>query len=263
MIVGDVGAAPLRIGKHSVGEVCVLTVEGSLELASYALLRDTMLKQVSEIPRAVVVDIAALRQPTAATLAVFPTVWMRVSEWPGVPILLVEPDPVNRERLRHHGVTRYTPAFPTLDEALDSLDRPPTHRRSVVQLPDSGRACATARQFVHRTCRRWGCDEHTDEDACAVADALVTNAVRHGRGMPTLRLELRRHRLTIAVHDDGPDFIPPGKSSAVASIGLGLMLVEALSSAWGSTPGLFAGKVVWATLHAPTAGDDPTPPRPA
>jgi anti-anti-sigma regulatory factor/anti-sigma regulatory factor (Ser/Thr protein kinase) len=259
MSVNGDGTAALRLRTRRVAEVSVLIAEGTLDLASYAVLRDELLKHVMDIPRAVVVDVSALEVPTAATLAVFATVWMQVSEWPGVPILIVEPDPAGRRRLRNQGTTRYVSVFPTLAEALQSIDRPPNRRRYITKLPDNGRACATARDHVHRTCQKWGCDEHTDQDACAIANALVANAVRHGRGQPSLRLELRGRHLTIAVYDDGAPFLRPGTPSGAAPIGLGLMLVEALATAWGSTPTPLGGKVVWATLPASTSLDHSTP----
>jgi hypothetical protein len=56
LVVGDGAAAPL-IEKRSVDEVSVLIVEGSPDLASYAVLRDALLKYVMQMPRAVVVDL--------------------------------------------------------------------------------------------------------------------------------------------------------------------------------------------------------------
>lgn len=243
------GGGSLRIEQLSVDEALVLIVDGTLDLRSYAVLRDMLIKSALEVPRAVIVDIAALRVPTPATLAVFPTVWMRVSEWPGVPIVLVDPDPESRRRLRQHGVTSFVPAFAGLDEALSSLGQPQSGpRRSVVELPGSGLACARARDFVHRTCQRWGCGGQLAQDARTVADSLVTNAVQHGRGELTLRLELHRGRLTVAVYDAGPEFMPAGRAGPQTRLGLGLMLVDALATAWGSAPTPSAGKLVWATL---------------
>ncbi|MFL6140627.1 MAG: ATP-binding protein [Labedaea sp.] len=242
------GPAPLHIEHRLRNGVTVVVPDGTLDLMSYAQLRDDLIKAALEVPRAVVVDISSLIVPTPATLSVFTTVWMRVCDWPGVPILLLEPDSDNRDRLRAHGLTRFVPAFAALDDALRWLDGARLHRRVRLELPAGNIACSAARRFVHETCLRWDGDDQLEQDATAVANSLVANAVQHGQGIRSLRLELRRGLFSISVYDEGPSFIPPGTAVSDISIGLGLMLVEALSSAWGCSP-TPTGKVVWATLR--------------
>jgi anti-sigma regulatory factor (Ser/Thr protein kinase) len=170
-----------------------------------------------------------------------------------VPILLLEPDARSREWLRDHGVARFVPAFADLDQALRWLEGSRLHRRVRLELPAGNVACSAARRFARDVCLRWDCGDEVEEDAAVITNALVTNAVRHGQGAPVLRLELRRDLLTIAVYDDGPPFIPPGTAVSDVPIGLGLMLVDALCTVWGSSP-TPAGKVVWATLRPRLAG---------
>ncbi|HEU5470708.1 MAG TPA: STAS domain-containing protein [Actinophytocola sp.] len=238
----------LLIEAEQFDEVAVLTVSGTLDLASYAVLRDTLIRYLIESTRAVVADIGALRIPTPATLSVFPTVRLRMADWPGLPVLLVEPDPVRRGRLSRLGVSHAVPVFTTVAEALGVLDEPSPHRRAVIVLPNGARSCVAARGFIHRTLRRWGDGDALDQDATAIANALVANAVRHGNGMPSLRLDLSPDRLALAVADDGPEFMSPGTAGRDVPIGLGLMLVEALSVVWGSCPAPTGGKIVWAVL---------------
>jgi anti-sigma regulatory factor (Ser/Thr protein kinase) len=242
------GPAPLHIEHRLRNDVIVVVVTGTLDLTSYAQLRDDLIKAALEVPRAVAVDIGSLCVPTTATLSVFPTVWMRVNDWPDVPILLIEPDSVNRDRLREHGITRFVPAFPDLDHALRWLDGVRSHRRVRLELPSGDVACSTARRLVHDTCLRWECEEQLEQDATAIASSLVANAVQHGRGTCSVRLELRRDLFTIAVYDEGSPFVPRGVPVSDIPVGLGLMLVEALSATWGSAP-TSTGKVVWATLR--------------
>src|SRR5690349_19285635 len=125
----------LTIARSFREDVALLTPCGVLDLASYAELRDTLLKCALEMPRAVIVDISELLVPTEATLAVFPSVWMQVSEWPGVPIILVARQPLARRRLMHSSIVRYVPVHASVAEALDSIDVPPPRRRAVLELP--------------------------------------------------------------------------------------------------------------------------------
>jgi hypothetical protein len=73
--------------------------------------------------------------------------------------------------------------------------------------------------------------------------------------MPTVRLWLMadRQRVLIQVWDSchwKPELQEPGPE---AESGRGLLLVEALSSGWGSfAPNGWAGKVVWALVAEPS-----------
>jgi anti-sigma regulatory factor (Ser/Thr protein kinase) len=242
---------PLVIDRRREQGMTILEPRGVLDLASYAQLRDLMLKCALDLPRALIVELRSLRCPTTATLSVFTTVSMRVSDWPGVPILLVVADRQDRESLAANGITRYVPVFPDLDAARRAgLDRgAPPRRRAVIELPAVDSAPSLARQFVERACRRWGCAEQQAEDGTVVVNALVDNALRHGGDNPSVRLELRGDALTIAVADDGPAFLPPGQDDSPLSFGLGLTLVEGLAAAWGCSPRPDGGEVVWAVLR--------------
>src|SRR4029078_10871757 len=83
------GQEPLRVEVRQHLDGGVVVPIGGLRLSSYAVRRDTLLKCAMEVPRAVVVDLAALRVAPGPTLAVFAAVAMRVAEWPDVPIVLV------------------------------------------------------------------------------------------------------------------------------------------------------------------------------
>jgi len=80
-----------------------------------------------------------------------------------------------------------------------------------------------------------------------VTSELVSNAVRHAARV--VRVELLEHpgHVTVRVTDDGPgaprviDPEPYGES------GRGLMIVDGLTSRWGTEP-TEEGKVVWAEL---------------
>jgi anti-sigma regulatory factor (Ser/Thr protein kinase) len=109
-----------------------------------------------------------------------------------------------------------------------------------------------ARMAVQEFCEE--CAIAGDGDAAQlVASELVTNAVVHGRTELDLTLRLMGPLLHIAVRDKGPgqaritDIVDESSPT-----GRGLLLVDALSTAWGNLL-LNIGKVVWATVRvAPT-----------
>ncbi len=108
--------------------------------------------------------------------------------------------------------------------------------------------------------RRWirGLLEARDVDPVLVDDAsllvseLVTNAMVHAGGARGLRATFADGVLTLSVTDrsritPAPRLFSPTDSSG----GLGLQIIDQLSSTWGveRKPG---GKTVWATLRLPS-----------
>lgn len=238
----------LQIDRTDLDEVALVRPTGVLDLSTYADLRDTLIKCALEQPRAVVVDVGSMWVPTEATLAVFSAVWMRVSDWPGVPIMLVVTDSRNRARLRHRAIARFIPVHATVDSALTMVGEPPARRRAVLELPCAPSSAAVARVFVAETCQNWGCDAVTS-DAIVIASELVENAVRHAHSDPRLRLELRNGMLTVAVYDNDPALVQPVEPNGMPRRHLGLRLVARMASTWNCAPTWSGGKVVWAVLR--------------
>jgi anti-anti-sigma factor len=203
------GPAPMRVEVRQHHDVTVVAPVGVLDLSTYARLRDILLKCAMEVPRAVVVDLVALRAVPGPTLALFAAVAMRVADWPDVPIVLVAADPEYRARLRRQGVDRYLTIHADLDSALGAPREVRPRRRAAFDLGTPEEAALRARRVVREVCPQWGCSPRLIEDALVVANALVDNAVRHARGNPAMRLELRHGRLTVAVYDDGPVIVTP------------------------------------------------------
>ncbi|MGW6458179.1 SpoIIE family protein phosphatase [Streptomyces sp. NPDC055078] len=150
----------------------------------------------------------------------------------------------------------------TADELLGNLDRrdddvavlllrydgmaarPVRARWTVWRLPD---AIVHARRFTARTLRSWGAEDAMDV-ALLIVSELVTNAIAHTHGQVRLDLTLAQDRLRIAVNDASPR--SPARPAALdldATGGRGLLIVEALSAAWGSVP-FAGGKQVWAEV---------------
>jgi anti-sigma regulatory factor (Ser/Thr protein kinase) len=92
--------------------------------------------------------------------------------------------------------------------------------------------------------------ESTRENIALLVSELVTNAVRHA-GIPAgdpIQVELHNEagRVRLAVHDGGGGFplpVPEPEAPLVAD-GRGLLLVDALSDAWGVEAGA-DGCTVW------------------
>jgi hypothetical protein len=133
--------------------------------------------------------------------------------------------------------------------AVADLASPPT---VAVGLPAVLGSCAQARRLVTTACAEW---TNPDADAAElVADELVTNAVRHGRGPIHMRLRARSTSIRIEVSDRSAD--PPSLRDPApdAVDGRGLSLIGATAAAWGYTPS-GAGKTIWAAVNSETAPD--------
>ncbi len=127
----------------------------------------------------------------------------------------------------------------------DGLDlRPLRESWTVWRVPEAVRH---ARRFTRRTLRVWGVMEESDAILLVVSE-LVTNALVHTDGQVRLDLTLINDRLRIAVADVSPRTpIKPTSIGWEATGGRGILLVEALSAAWGTVP-VSGGKQVWAEI---------------
>ncbi|MFI9611807.1 SpoIIE family protein phosphatase [Streptomyces sp. NPDC052023] len=104
-----------------------------------------------------------------------------------------------------------------------------------------------ARRFTRRTLRAWGVTTHLDAVLLVVSE-LVTNALVHTDGPVRLDLTLVDSRLRLAVADTSPRTpVKPTSIGWEATGGRGLLLVEALSAAWGTVPAS-GGKQVWSEI---------------
>ncbi|WP_037910972.1 ATP-binding protein [Actinacidiphila yeochonensis] len=124
-------------------------------------------------------------------------------------------------------------------------------------LAPTPRGAHEARLLTVRTLGAWGWPSASpvSESAALVVSELAANAARHGRVRGRkFRLALTaggEGTLRIEVSDARGERLPqPGRadSGGIAESGRGLLLVEALSAAWGTTPYPPSGKTVWACL---------------
>ena len=113
---------------------------------------------------------------------------------------------------------------------------------SAVVLPGRPEAAAGAREFARKALAGYP----AADDAIAALNEMVTNAVQHSRsGLPggsiEVRLTVTDSSVLAEVLDAGPLGVPAVTSRETwAEHGRGLVLVEALTRAWGSV-----GNGVW------------------
>ncbi|WP_437052810.1 SpoIIE family protein phosphatase [Streptomyces sp. enrichment culture] len=122
--------------------------------------------------------------------------------------------------------------------------RPRRETWSVWRVPEAVRH---ARRFTKRTLRAWGVAAPADAVLLIVSE-LVTNALVHTEGPVRMDLTLVGNRMRIAVADASPRTpVKPTSIGWEATGGRGLLLVEAMSAAWGTVP-VSGGKQVWSEL---------------
>ncbi|GHH00463.1 SpoIIE family protein phosphatase [Streptomyces lanatus] len=123
--------------------------------------------------------------------------------------------------------------------------RPLRESWTVWRVPE---AVGHARRFTRRTLRAWALAPQDTDTVLLVVSELVTNALVHTDGRVRLDLTLVNHRLRVAVADASPRSpVKPTSISWEATGGRGILLVEAMSVAWGTVP-VSGGKQVWSEI---------------
>jgi anti-sigma regulatory factor (Ser/Thr protein kinase) len=112
---------------------------------------------------------------------------------------------------------------------------------------------ASARRFVARVLLEWDIDA---DDVILAVGELAANAVLHARTSFTVTVCQDSARLTVEVADHNPRLPAMGQPPLGALSGRGLMLVDAVSTAWGVRTNQLEGKLVWAEFDA---SQDPPP----
>ncbi len=122
--------------------------------------------------------------------------------------------------------------------------RPLRESWTIWRVPEAPRH---ARRFTKRTLRAWGVSHEIDTVLLVVSE-LVTNALVHTEGQVRLELTLINDRLRIAVGDSSPRTpVKPTNIGWEATGGRGILLVQAVSDAWGTLP-VSGGKQVWSDI---------------
>ncbi|MEU9089602.1 ATP-binding protein [Streptomyces sp. NPDC087901] len=118
-------------------------------------------------------------------------------------------------------------------------------------LPAHPESVAGARRLARARLDAWRLDDDAHDAAILIVSELVTNAVVHTASARVVcELSRLETRLRIAVQDQGHQ--PGGPrlgAGADDEHGRGLLLVDAMCSAWGSRDaGDGSGRIVWAEL---------------
>ena len=130
-----------------------------------------------------------------------------------------------------------------------------TQQAAVLALRREPASPRRARQFLLNHCARWGCEDDVVESARLVVSELVTNAVSHANSSCELRLELSDGSLRVEVTDCGTGTPDPLAATEQDEHGRGLLIVSALTTAWGVETVDGGAKTVWAQITiSPAAG---------
>ncbi|MCN9239697.1 ATP-binding protein [Streptomyces sp. RY43-2] len=127
-------------------------------------------------------------------------------------------------------------------------------RRFRFELAAHPQSVARARQLTRARLTGWSVGEDACDTATLIVSELVTNAIVHTAGASVVcELQDEGGMVRIAVRDEGcaPDEPHPVPQRCAEEHGRGLLLVEALSLAWG-TQKAGAGLLVWAELARAT-----------
>lgn len=98
--------------------------------------------------------------------------------------------------------------------------------------------------------------EELRQMALVLTSELVTNSVVHANTELDVRVELAPDHMRVEVTDGDPRPPDPAAHAPDELGGRGLVLVEALATAWGTKP-CAGGKVVWFTLDGGRATGQP------
>lgn len=135
-------------------------------------------------------------------------------------------------------------------QRLDPCSGADPHRYGF-ELPARAEFVGRARTLTRERLRYWGIGGDVHDTAMLVVSELVTNAVVHTDGhLVACELLNGVERLRITVQDQGSAPTGPRVCHTVdEERGRGLLLVEAVSSAWGAYESKHGpGRIVWAEL---------------
>lgn len=127
-------------------------------------------------------------------------------------------------------------------------------------LPSCAASVGEARRRALERLAHWALHEDTSDTAALVVSELVTNAVRH-TPCETFTCELRVSEVHLRIEVEGGGrsrLLPRPRPAPDSEHGRGLVLVDALSTAWGVRDTGRGTHVVWADVprsaHCRTAG---------
>jgi len=197
----------------------------------------------------VVCDLHGMAVPAAAG-EVFAPCAAYLQNWPGTVVVASVPDARTEQLL----LTALGPDRLVVSRTVEAgvelaRQRLPQVRRVGEQLAPHPTASRDARRFVARSLLSWELPRLV-APATLVASELVTNSVVHAVTVVDLTMTRAGQYLRIAVRDHGGGR-PAARADDPARSGLsgrGLLIVQAVTRAWGVFPRRMSGKTVWAVL---------------
>jgi anti-anti-sigma factor len=239
---------PVAVALRTDNSVAVLTVDGELDAAHGALLRERILKATLDDAAAVIVNVSGLKVSTESAWSAFMGAYWQLGKAPHIPIVLVCTDRAAREAITNSGVSHFMPVYSSEKAAFKALSqnsRRPV-RRTDVQLPADLTSLRESRRLVREWLTTWS-QSKLIPVALVVVNVFVENVLEHTASVPAVRIEAQGATATIAVSDasNAPAVRLPSPNKGIDVSGLAI--VDALSRAWGSTP-TSSGKTVWAVI---------------
>lgn len=119
-----------------------------------------------------------------------------------------------------------------LVDLLATVGATQSHDEAALELPDDVLSVGEARSVVRDLLERWGYRDLVD-DAELVVSELVTNAIVHAGSSCAVIVSRGEGSVRIEVEDHGPGLPDQQSPHWNAEGGRGLMIVSALSTAWG------------------------------
>ncbi len=224
----------------------VIHLDGCLSLATASAVSTAVAKELAEGPVGVVIGLADVSLGDELGLNVIPTVARRAERQREIRVVVAAPPECALPRLRR--AAREVDVFDTVSAAVRALRTDGHPRTFRLGLPLGPAASLQARRLVEHACLTWRQD-HVCDDALLITTELVANAIQHGRAPAELVISRRKRHLLIEVADSAPQ--PPallGPAHATDRHGLGLVLVDTLSTSWGCRQSP-TGKTTWAMLR--------------
>ncbi|GAA3356002.1 hypothetical protein GCM10017744_020810 [Streptomyces antimycoticus] len=131
-----------------------------------------------------------------------------------------------------------------------------THPAVALRLPAIASSVSTVRTAVRERLLAWGMSAHVRDDALLVVSELVTNVITHTLSDHVeCRLSIGAGHLRIEVEEEirAHTLPAPRTPDPDEHGGRGLLLVGAVSSAWGVRDAPHGpGRIIWAELPAHT-----------